>query len=223
MMGSSKFRQWLNAPESCTLLLNGNGEPNEKLSPTTFFSAKLFESLTHIEPVFLQSFFCSLHTTSRTDKLADATGLIKSFVSQLLLRDFAWDLAFLSSTHLEKIQHNDIKTICTLFRHLIHQLPNMTFLFWMIDGINYYERSERRRDFFKVVQELLGIIKDCNGVVIKLLLTCPAKSLYVKDMIAKEEVLTVPLTVDGGKQGWSKRLYQKTIEKEIGDLNVTGS
>ena len=211
MMQSPKLREWLNAPKSRTLLLNGDGDANEMFSPTTFLSAKLLESLSHIDPVLRQHFFCSLHTTSRKDTMADAIGLIKSFVSQLLLRDISWDLTFLSSKEVEQVQKGDLATICALFRRLIQQLPDTTFLFWMIDGINYYERSERRRAFLEVIRELLGIIKDCNdGVVIKLLLTCPGKSLYVKDALAKEDILTVPPTVDGSRQGWSERAFQDT-------------
>ena len=154
--------------------------------------------------------------------MADANGLIKSFVSQLLLREVPWDLASLSVEDLEKIKHNDLEAICVLFRKLIQQLPDATFLFWMIDGINYYERSERRRDFLKVVQALLGVIKDCKGVIIKLLLTCPGKSLYVKDALGKEDVLNVPPTVDGNRQGWSERGFQKTLGREIESLDGAG-
>ena len=224
MMQSPKLREWLDGPKSRALLLNGNGDTNEMFSPTTFLSAKLLESLSHIEPIFLQHFFCSLHTSSREDN-DNATGLIKSFVSQLLLRDdICWDLTFLSTTDVERIQQsNDLEAICALFRKLIRQLPTPTFLFWMIDGINYYERSERRRDFLKVIHELLSIIKDSNGVVIKLLLTCPGKSLYVRDALGKEDILTVPPTVDGSRQGWSERAYQKTVGKEIGNMDAGGS
>ena len=223
MMQSPKLREWLNSPNSRTLLLNGDGDANEMFSPTTFLSAKLLESLSHIETILLQRFFCSLHTSSKNDTLADATGLIKSFASQLLSPDVSWDLSFLSPTDVEKIQHNDLDTICALFRNLIQQLPNTTFLFWMIDGINYYERSERRRDFLKVVHALLDIIKDCNGVVIKLLLTCPSKSVYVKDALGRDDILTVPPTVDGSRQGWSERVFQKTLGNEIENLDGAGS
>lgn len=219
MMRSPKLREWLNFPKSQTLLLNGDGDANEMFSPTTFLSAKLLESLGHIEPIISQYFFCSLHTTSRKDTMANATGLIKSFVCQLLQRDISWNLSFLSTTDLGKVQQNDLETICALFRRLTQQLPDTTFLFWMIDGINYYERSERRRDFLKVIHELLAVIKVCNGVVIKLLLTCPGRSLYVKDALGKEDILTVPSTVDGSRQGWSERVFQKTLGREIEDLD----
>lgn len=220
MMQTPKLREWLNSPKSRTLLVNGDGEANDMFPPTTFLSAKLLESLGHIEPIITHHFFCSLHTTSGgKDTMADAAGLIKSFISQLLLRDISWDLSHLSTTDLEGIQRNDIDTICSLFRNLTQQIPTVTFLFWMIDGINYYERSERRRDFLKVVHELLGVIKDCDGLVIKLLLTCPGKSFFVKDALGKEDVLNVPPTVEGGRQGWSERVFQKTLGHEIENLD----
>lgn len=219
-MQSPKLREWLIfSPKSRTLLINSNGDANEMFSSTTFLSAKMLECLGRIEHIMSQHFFCSLHTTSRTDTMADAVGLIKGFVCQLLLRDFAWDLTFLPTTDLGKIQNNDLETICALFRKMIQQLPNPTFLFWIIDGITYYERSERRRDFLKVIQELLGVIKDCNTVVVKLLLTCPGTSLYVKDALDKDDILTVPSTVDGSRQGWSERAFQKTLGREIESLD----
>lgn len=220
MMQSPKLREWLNYPESRTLLVNGDGDANEMFGPTTFLSAKLLESLGHIEPIISQFFFCSLHTTSRKDVMADAAGLLKSFVYQLLLRDVPWDLSFLSTADVGKIQLNDIETICALFRNLIQQLPDTTFLFWMIDGVNYYERSERRRDFLNVTRELLRVIKDCDRVVIKLLLTCPGKSSYIKDALGRDDVLTVPAIVDGSRQGWSERAFQRTLGQQIENLDA---
>ena len=222
MIESSRLRDWLNSPRSRILLINGNGDANEMFSSTTFLSAKLLESLGHIEPIIVQHFFCSLHTSSGKDTMADATGLIKSFSFQLLQRDAPWDLSFLSSTDIEKLRENHLETICTLFRGLLQQLPDTTFLFWMIDGINYYERSERRQDFLQVIHELLGMIKDRNGVIIKLLLTCPGTSFFVKDMLYKDDILHVPAIVDGGRQGWSERAFQKTLGHEIHKLDDAG-
>ena len=52
----------------------------------------------------------------------------------------------------------------------------------MIDGIKYREGSEGWREFLKVVHDLLGVTKDRNGVVVKLLTTCPCQSLYTPNM-----------------------------------------
>ena len=172
----------------------------------------------HIQPIISHHFFCSLHTTSREDIKDDATGIIRSFIVQLLLRDIPWGLSFLSKKDLEKIEHDDLETVFVLFQKIVLQLPNLTFVFWMIDGINYYERSERRQDFLKVIHGLLGIIKERDDIVIKLLLTCHSKSAYVKDTDEKDDILTIPLTVDGSRQGWSERVFQRTLGQEIGNF-----
>lgn len=144
---------------------------------------------------------------------------MRSFVCQLLNRDVPWDLRFLSPSEFGKIEDGELDSVVKLFRNLIRQLPDPTFLFWIIDGVNYYERAERRGDFVKVMNELLGIMNECENVVIKLLLTCPGRSLYVKDALGKEDVLNVPLTVDGGRQGWSERRFQKAIGNDIEKLD----
>lgn len=221
MMQSCKLREWLNFPQSRTLLINGNGDANETFSSTTFLSAKLLESLGHIKPIISHHFFCSLHTRSRDDIKDDAVGLVKSFVVQLLLRDISWDLSFLSKEDFEKIEHDDLETVCVLLRKLTQKLPSTTFIFWMIDGINYYERSVRRRDFLKVIHELLRVIKECDDVVIKLLLTCHGKSAYAKDALEKDDILTVPLFIDGSRQGWSERAFQKTLGHDVENFDKT--
>ena len=214
-MQSRQLHEWLLSPKSRTFLINGNGEANETFSFTTFLSAKLLEGLGKMEPIISLHYFCSLHMTFREDIKDDAVGLVKSFIVQLLPRNIPWDLSFLSTEDFEKIEHDDLATICTLLRRLIQQLPSPTFLFWMIDGINYYERSQRRPDFLTVIHEFLSIMKDCDHVIIKLLLTCHSKSAYVKDDLGKEDILTVPSTIDGSRQGWSERTFQNSLGHDL--------
>lgn len=218
MMQARQLQDWLHAARSCTLLLNGNSDANDAFAPTTFLAAKLLEGLSHIEPVISLHFFGSLHLSFREELKEDASTLIESLISQLLLRDNSYNLTFISKPDLAKINHNDLLTLCTLFRHLIQQLPNPTFLFCIIDGINFYERFERRHGFLTVIKELLGVTEDSKDVIIKLLLTSHGKSTYVRDLIGKDDILTVPAFIDGGRQGWSDIAFQKTLGREIEDL-----
>ena len=94
-MHSSELREWLNDTSSRTLLINGNAEGNQIFSATSFITAKLLESLHTFHSLITLSFFCSLHTTAGGDLEADATGMVKSLITQLLLRDISWDLRFL--------------------------------------------------------------------------------------------------------------------------------
>lgn len=133
---------WLDCPRSKSILVNGNKTGNEVFSPTTFLAAKMLESLQAIEPIITLNFFCSLHATGGGNTKENAIGMIKSLIAQLLVKDFAWDLAFLSQEDMDKIEANNLQTLCRVFHSLLQQLPNMTFLYWMIDAITFYERAE---------------------------------------------------------------------------------
>ena len=220
IMQSSKLRAWLNDSESRVLLINGNEEGNEAIYPPTFLSAKIIESLANIEPIITLYFFCSLHTTSSRPEIEDnAAGMVKGLIIQLMLRNFSWDLNFLSQEDLEKLEDNDLDTMCRLFGELIWQLPSNTLIFWMIDGITFYERSSKRKDFLKAINELLNLLEACVNVVIKFLLTCYGRSGYVaKSIDDKEDILLVPANVDGDCQGWSEPFWERNIGQDVDNL-----
>lgn len=221
IMRSHNLKDWLEFPQSKTLLINGNGEGNEVFSMTTFLCAMLSDAVGCIEPIITLKFFCSLHTTPRSGTDHDAIGLVRSLIEQLVLHNVGWDLAFLSQKDLDKLEANDFDTLCKIFRHLVRQLPRMTLLYWMIDGITYYERADRRSDFLKAIDELLNIIDDCDKVVIKLLLTCHGRSAYVKDYIQDDDILLVPSVIDGDDQGLNDYVWDRRMENDLASLEDT--
>lgn len=223
IMRSAQFRNWLNHPTSKTLLINGNGSGSETIfPPTTFLSAKLLETVGNIKPIIASGFFCSLHATSKgsSSRIADdPVGIIKSFIAQLVAReDVDWDLTFLAKEGLDRIGANDLGSLCMALRRLLQQLPSMTLLFWTIDGVTFYERGEWRADLLKAVSELLEIIAGCKQVVIKLLLTCHGRSFFVKDYVAKEDILVVPSTIDGAGHGWNDQVWASSVGKTLESL-----
>lgn len=218
-MQSGRFRQWLNHPTSKAILIHGNGNGNETFSPTTFLSAKLLETLKNIRPIITLHFFCSLHATSKGNMKEDPTGMMKSFIAQLLLRDMPWDLTFLTPEKQDRIGANDLGSLCDTLRHLLRQLPNTTLLFCTIDGVTFYEGAEWRIDFLKAVRELLSIMASCDKVVMKLLLTCHGRSSFVKDYIGKEDILEAPATIDGDFQGWNDQLWDRSVGRNLDCLD----
>lgn len=220
-MRSPGLRKWLNHPRSKIILVNGNKTGTEVFPPTTFLAAKMVETLQAIEPIITLQFFCSLHATANSDVKDNAITMLKSLIAQLLLSDVAWDLAFISQENVDRIEGNDLEILCRVFFRLLQQLPNMTFLYWTIDGINFYERTEWRGDFLRIINELLNIIESCKQVVIKLLLTCHGRSSFVKDYIDDEDILLVPSTVDGDCQGWSDMGWHRSMGKDIDALEDT--
>ena len=221
IMRSPQLRTWLNCPRSKSILVNGNKTGNEVFSPTTFLAAKMIESLQAIEPIITLNFFCSLHATEGESTKEDAIGMIKSLIAQLLVKDFAWNLAFLSQEDMDSIEANNLQTLCRVFHSLLQQLPNMTFRYWMIDAITFYERAEWRGGFLKAINELLNIMDSCKQVVIKLLLTCHGRSSFVKDYIDDEDILLVPSVIDGDCQGWSDVGWHRSMGKDMNALEDT--
>lgn len=223
---SSILKEWLSYPRSKTLLINGNSEGNEVFSSTTFLNAKFCDALRCIEPIItLNFFFCSLHTTPIEGYDNDPIGLLRSLIEQLVSHNFAWDLTFLNQRNLNELKAADLDSLYRVFRKLLLQLPRITLLYCMIDGITYYERFEHHSNFEVVIERLLDIIDDCEKLVIKLLLTCHGRSTCIKDFIQDNDILTVPYTVDGDRQGFSDYGWDGEMGKNLEDLkdNATGS
>ena len=222
MMRSRQFHEWLNHPMSKTLLINGNSSGNETFSPTTFLSAKLLETLGNLEPIITCSYFCSLHATSNSKRNDGPIELIKTFISQLLVRDVPWDLTILTQEELNGIEDNDLGTLCDTLSRLTQQLPTTTLLFWTIDGITFYERGQWRPDFLEAIDELLNIMASCTNVIIKLLLTCHGRSAFVKDYVKGGDILLVPSTVEGDCQGWNDQVWRTRMDENVQGAALDG-
>lgn len=216
IMASTDLREWLNSSKSRVFLINGNGDGDETFGPTTFVCAKLLESLGDIDPMITLHFFCSLHTTNKDGFRDNAVGLIKSLLAQLVLCSEDWDFGFLGKDGLKRLEEGDLDAYCKLFRDLIEQLPPMTLIFLMIDGITVYERSMRREGFLKVIKELTDMMADCRQLVVKLLLTCHGRSAFVK--LDRKNVLTLPSIVEGNSQGWSEHSWKRGVGKDVKEL-----
>lgn len=225
-MSSRELRQWLNSPRSKVLLINDHGDEIETFGPTTFLSAKMLESLENIGPVITLHFFCSLHTTTNNGIRDDAVGLIECLVVQLMSRSEDWDLTSLDNDDLKRLKNGELEILCSLFRLLLEQLPEMTLLFVVIDSINLYERAQRRQGFLKAMKEVMRNMDDCRQSVIKLLLTCHGRNASVQNCIDHEDILTIPADVDGDCQGWSEHSWKRGIGKDVkefGDAAVKGA
>ena len=210
VMRSRHFQDWLNHPASKTILINGNCDGMETFSPLTFLSAKILEGLETIEPIITLKFFCSLHATGQEN--SNAVGMMKSFITQLLQQDLTWNLASLSREDVDHLKADDLKTLCRVFHYLLRQLPHTTFVYLVIDGLTFYERTDKRQDFMKAIDEILNIVDACKNIVVKLLLAGHGRSFFVKDYVEDEDSLTVPTIVDGDRQGWSDERWNRSME-----------
>lgn len=218
IMSSRILREWLNFPKSKVLLINDLCDKTEIFGPTTFLSAKMLESLESIEPIINLHFFCSLHHARTNGVRDDAVGVMHSLIVQLMSRSEDWDLTSLDNDYLKSIEDGELDILCSFFRLLIEQLPDMALLFVVVDGIELYERAQRRQGILKAMKEVMRIVAVCQHSVMKLLLTCHGRNSFVQKFVDGKNVLIVPADVDGDYQGWSEHSWKKSIGKDVKEL-----
>ena len=104
-----------------------------------------------------------------------------------------------------RTEANDFETLCEVFFRIIQHLPNVTFLYWMTNGITL------RRDFLEALNELLNNMVSCEKVSIKLLLTCHGRSFFVNKYIDDKDILLVPSTIDGERHEYRLKVRHYSI------------
>ncbi|KAF8253368.1 hypothetical protein K440DRAFT_657333 [Wilcoxina mikolae CBS 423.85] len=195
VLKSPEFVGWLTKPTSSILLINGHTE-NAFISPMSHLCAFFGKALNSDERRVLNGiYFCGLRGKNRS---CGASDLIKSLIGQLMSR-FDFDFSFLKGKKRKNL--NTPKELCRLLRKLLDKLPTDTVLFWIVDGVSWFESSERAEVTRTVFSKLLRMTKKCENVVVKLLITSPNRSRVVSLLCKDETVLNVPEFVDGEKQG----------------------
>lgn len=195
VMKSPEFVGWLTKPTSSTLLVNGHSE-SVFISPMSHFCAFFGKALNSDGRRVLNGiYFCGLRGKNRS---CCASDLVKSLIGQLMSR-FDFDFSFLKGKKRKNL--NTPKQLCRLLRKLLEKLPADTVLFWIVDGVSWFEGSERAEVTQIVFKKLLRMTKECENVVVKLLITSPNRSREVALLCKEETVLNVPNHVDGERQG----------------------
>ena len=221
VMRSSQLREWITSSQSKVLLINGNSDiGSEDVTATTFLSAKIVESLSKVELIVVLRFFGSLHAKKKDGVTADAAGLMKGVLSQLIMNDTYSEQVLSAKEELQGLEDFDVEGLCKAFRVLVGKLPPVTVLFLIIDGVSLYERAQRRKDFLKAMKIIIQTMQECHNTVFKLLLTCQGRSIFLKDYIKSSDVLTVPLDIDGEGQGWSEHSWKRIMGADIGNLGA---
>ena len=185
---SKQLRKFLvDASKSRVLLIHGNIEDPTPTSFLSFLTGKLSLTYANTEDVFVLSYFCGLHAEI-WDPKANASGMMTTIVGQLLsIPHVIYDLSFVDDSMYELIGKDDCRMLCTLFLHLMDQLPRNKVVFCFIDSISIYETEERAQDACLVLSTLTNFIKEQeDGAIFKLLVTEPGRSQYAWRYITEE-------------------------------------
>ncbi|RDL36240.1 Uncharacterized protein BP5553_06852 [Venustampulla echinocandica] len=187
--------------ESQLLLINGNSEATEFISPLSFVCAKISDLISVSNHVLILTHFCGRHTDEMRDSKANATGMLASLVGQLLMQVKSWghrkfklDLSSLSDDDLSETE--DLGVLFNTFRTVIAQLPKGTLIFCLIDSLSAYENSTRKEETIDFMRKLARLVKKSTRVALKVLVTCPGRSMYASSWAdfndRKSQMLHVP-------------------------------
>ena len=229
VINTEEFRSWLGESKtSRSILINGNSDPLENTSPLSLFCAHLTHLFVAAKPVIVVSYFCGLHMDLVTDERANARGIMISLIGQLLLqakqKDLKFDLSFLAQKKLQLLAQDDLKTLCSLFRNLVVQLPKNSMIFCVIDAISLYESTGEDEDLIYVWQTLNQLLTHKGlKAVMKILATSPGQTLrlHEEDVTTLGGVLDVPEQVDGNRQGaWNAAEIDDSINESFSSEKV---
>ena len=231
LMQSPKLHEWLKAPFSSILFVNGNFSTSERRSPLSFVCAKLMDSLQprdrqpHVKGIHAHAFFCGQHL-SPSDPDTGSAGLMRSLLSQLLVcSDHTFKLSTIEK--LRKIDPSDVGGLCDIYYSLITQLPSYTTVFCLIDALSFHEDNKQRcKEALTVIQTLVDLIEspsDSQRCIFKALLTCPgaSRTLY-KEVTRKEDVVWMPKKLSG-QGGFTSMKWTASAGRDVGELAAVNS
>ncbi|KAI8718085.1 hypothetical protein NCS52_00886500 [Fusarium sp. LHS14.1] len=221
LIQNRQFQEWLVAPTSSQLLVHGNYSGDQPFSGLSLFCASFIEALAARSARFLHvMFFCGLHEDPVTDSYIGGRAIIESFICQLLCQHDFSATALASSVSEELIRHGDIEELCTMFKWLVHQLPEGVVLVCMIDGVVYYERPWFRDGLGLVLVALLKMSEDeTTQAIVKVLLTSPTRTTEVRRTFPDDLILSMDAMAYNGSVASQGRLKRQLGE---GFDNISG-
>jgi len=206
------FKGWLSPdPNASSLLIHGNSDQADVHTPLSYLCARLAREYEDVKCFVVLTYFCGLRR-DEWDLRANAAGIMSEMVGQLLSDPrlaLCFDLGFINRRYLEKIESNDLVSLCKLFLELIHQLRHKKFIiFCLIDSISMYETSDRRADTETLLSTLHNIVdgqrgtrrKKKTGLVFKLLVTDWSSSKYAYRIFENNEILNMSEDIDEGEE-----------------------
>lgn len=128
----------------------------------------------------------------RTDYDAHPQGMLNNLLAQLIhqmIRSTPHPKSF--DFRLPKIDPQ-LSELCDLFVQLAEAFPLDTILFCIIDGISYYEDTDRQIECAQVLSMLTNLTRRAvNGPLIKLLVTASLRSHCAHEFFEADEVLNM--------------------------------
>lgn len=202
-MGSQKLQDWLTSTTSSTLFAQMESGENNPISALSFVSSLLYQTLQASQQTLPLLYVCGLHTDWYRDAFPCAEGMLQSLLVQLLvgLEHENVSLDFIDQALFHGLEKADLVSLCTVFEALIDQIPPSTILFVIVDGVSFYETQDRVPGTCYAISKFIKIAETA-GKAMKLLVTCPGVSGYVRKGFCDEDILWIAEAGDGAGDGF---------------------
>ncbi|KAJ4129770.1 hypothetical protein NW768_006739 [Fusarium equiseti] len=197
MLSNNMFQVFMAETQASTrLLVNGHGDLSTVggVSPFSHVVAEAsrVSNTTNIAgaPTFIIKYFCREHKTKPSwNKLSSPTGMLTNVIGQLVLqmheKDIALDLSFISHSKWQKLEDRDVRTLCSVFKRIVEQVPRGGVVLCAIDEISVYTRALLEHETGIVVSKLVQMVRrNGNGPVFKLLVTCYERASLIEGLFS---------------------------------------
>jgi hypothetical protein len=167
------------------LLVHGNHDGTQFISPLSYVCAKVADLMSVSETVICLTYFCGRHTDEWREPQANAQGLLAQLTGQLLDqiskrkgKKAKLDLSSLTAGDQNGIEGDDLSATWRVFEAIVKQLPKGTIVFCFIDGLSAYENSARRQNTIVLMKKLCRLTRKTKNVDVRCMVTYPGRSNY---------------------------------------------
>lgn len=210
IISSKVVRQWLASATSSGLLVNGNSDAMMTRSPLSLLCAKAVALIGSNDRNIVLSYFCGLHTNV-THPRDNAAGMLNCLLGQLIaqVERMGFDMGFADLEHedLRGAKKDHLPSLLKIFRDCVHRIPYTYTIYCIIDGISFYETSQRKNDTCMAVRKLCRMVSTASTAAFKLLVTAPGRTLFVHKYFASDEILNVPSNITSNARGSLERAF----------------
>lgn len=208
LVASEEFKRWYMEQRSDVLFVDGNDASyaTSFITPMSLMCSSLTTSFRQAlgDEAWCLNFFCGLHIRKSSDSpelfsAVGPVGMMRSLVEQLvaLLIKYDVDRAYeldkdkdkgFGRNFRENLRDGEIPELYRAFRRLLGYVPRGVTVFCFIDGVSWFESEEFEEKMEYVVSELIDLVKHAPARL-KLLLTCPSRSMYITPRAKRTELI----------------------------------
>ncbi|KAJ5410654.1 uncharacterized protein N7487_005013 [Penicillium crustosum] len=168
LFASPAFTSWMASIQPTSLLVHGSFAESGpgRITPLSILCAMFALQLrrnsnAENKPTIMLHYFCGLHRSrhNRVDSLVGPSGLIRSFLAQLLQTGRRFNLDFINTKDfVHQLEAHNIQKLCSTFLELIEQLPRKATIICILDGLSEFTSQQFKDELVDVVHILNRLV-----------------------------------------------------------------